>query len=141
MQAEQQPQLRRRNAHNTADKHLLELVARFADDNQRHHQNQAGQRGRQIHLPMLHFFQPHAHQSKRQRHKKRHLRRMQRKNAEIEPQKLSIGQHFADAGGLRLGIFMQLGLLRIGRYPRHHGNADQGKHTGEHKQTAHADQA
>ena len=64
---------------------------------------------------------------------------MQRKNAEVEPQKLTIGQHFADAGGLCLGIFMQLGLLRIGCQPRHHGNAEQGEHTGEHKQSAHAD--
>ena len=139
MQAEQQSRLRQRDAGDTEHEHLLQFAARFADDNQRNHHNQARNGGRQIDFPVLDFHQPQIFQRKRQCGKQGHLCGVEGENTEIQSQKLAVFQHFAHTRRLGLCVFMEFRHFRIGRHPCHHGDTGNGQCAGQHKQAGHAD--
>ena len=138
--AERECDLRRQHQRHGGDKHRLHLAAFFAINNRRDHQRKRAEQDRQIHRPMLLWRQAAVFERDRHHHEHRHLRRMQRENAEVEPQQLRVAQHVFQPRriGAGIGVIMRVGGVR--NPVQHYDYRGQRKHPGHREYARHTDQ-
>lgn len=122
------------------DEYLLQLGLLLAVDDGRHHQEETGHDDGQVHLPVLRLVEAAgAGQCERDGDEHRHLRRVQREDAEVEPLQLAVAQHRRQARGVGAGVGVEAGVHRVGDDAPHAQQRQQRQHAGEHEDAVDAD--